>query len=86
MSKPSLDHLEKTLDLEAFPIINELDDEIVFTTRNISNLISVSEETVRRWCRSGKLKTVSPFGHFKIRGYDFKKFAFQWLINKEKHR
>ncbi|MBD3842781.1 MAG: helix-turn-helix domain-containing protein [Campylobacterales bacterium] len=79
---------QKSIDfnLKAYPIIHELDDEIVLTTKNISNLISVSEETVRRWCRSGKLKTVSPFGHYKIRGIDFKKFAFQWLVDKEKHR
>jgi predicted site-specific integrase-resolvase len=78
---------EETDPLNNFPIIQELDDEIILTTKNISRLIGVHEETVRRWCRKGYVKTVSPFGKYKIRGIDFKSFAIQWYMNKnKKHR
>lgn len=70
------DHLENK-----FPVINAIDDDIVLTPKNISNLIGVHEETVRRWCRSGRLKYISPFGRYKIRGKEFKIFALQWYIN-----
>jgi hypothetical protein len=69
--------------LKNFPVIAELDDDIILTTRNISNLISVHEETVRRWCRNGYVKTLSPFGQYKIRGIDFKTFVIQWYIDKK---
>lgn len=74
-------------ELKNFPIIAPIDDEIILTTKNISNLIGVHEETVRRWCRSGYVKTLSPFGAYKILGRDFKIFALQWYMNKNrKHR
>jgi hypothetical protein len=72
--------------LNRFPIISNIDDEIILTVKNISNIIQVHEETVRRWCRKGYVKTVSPFGKYKIRGVDFKTFVVQWYMNKAKHR
>lgn len=69
--------------LSKFPIINGIDDEAVLTPKNISNLIGVHEETVRRWCRNGNLKCLSPFGRYKIRGADFKVFALQWYVEKK---
>lgn len=70
--------------LEKFPVIDAIDDDMILTPKNISNLIGVHEETVRRWCRSGKLKYISPFGRYKILGKDFKSFALQWYTNKKK--
>lgn len=67
--------------LAKFPVINEIDDDAILTPQNISNLIGVHEETVRRWCRNGYLKYISPFGRYKIRGVDFKSFALQWYID-----
>jgi hypothetical protein len=86
MSKVHLEE-KKELELNNFPIIAAIDDEIILTTKNISKLIGVHEETVRRWCRSGYVKTISPFGAYKIQGKDFKNFALQWYMNKKrKHR
>lgn len=73
--------------LTKFPVINQIDDDAILTPQNISNLIGVHEETVRRWCRNGYVKCLSPFGRYKIRGADFKSFALQWYVaKKEKHR
>ncbi|MGE7602990.1 helix-turn-helix domain-containing protein [Peribacillus sp. NPDC097675] len=73
--------------LSKFPVIYLIDDDAILTPQNISNLIGVHEETVRRWCRNGYLKCLSPFGRYKIRGADFKSFALQWYVaKKEKHR
>ncbi|CAM4027179.1 helix-turn-helix domain-containing protein [Paenibacillus alkaliterrae] len=72
--------------LKNYPIIDELDDDIILTVKNISKLIKVHEETVRRWCRNGYVKTLSPFGAYKIRGIDFKNFVIQWYDIKDKHR
>ena len=70
-----------------FPLIAGIDDDIILTTKNISNLIGVHEETIRRWCRKGYLKPISPFGRYKIRGLEFKAFTLYWYMNKkEKHR
>jgi len=75
--------LEDRADIAIFPIINSIDDEAILSPKNIANLIRVHEETVRRWCRNGQLKCLSPFGRYKILGKDFKTFAMQWYINKK---
>jgi excisionase family DNA binding protein len=55
-----------------------VDDEIYLTPIEIAEVLEVSEETVRRWCRQGKLKVVSPTGRYKILGTDLKEFLYQW--------
>lgn len=65
-----------------FPLLKSIDDDLLLTPSNIANLIGVHEETVRRWCRKGYVKCISPFGRYKIQGADFKAFAFQWYCNK----
>ena len=65
-----------------FPLLKSIDDDLLLTPKNIANLIGIHEETVRRWCRKGYLKSISPFGRYKIQGADFKAFAFQWYCNK----
>ncbi|MBN6889620.1 DNA-directed RNA polymerase specialized sigma54-like protein [Cytobacillus horneckiae] len=73
-------------EIERFPVIHAIDDDAILSTINIARLIGVHEETVRRWCRNGYLKCLSPFGRYKIRGSDFKLFAKQWYSKKnEKH-
>lgn len=74
-------------ELEKFSVIHAIDNDIILSPSNIARLIGVHEETVRRWCRSGYLKCLSPFGRYKIRGVDFKDFARQWYSDKkQKHR
>lgn len=65
-----------------YSIIAALDDDILLTPTNISIIFGVHKETVRRWCRNGYLKSVSPFGRYKILGSDFKTFAYQWYRDK----
>lgn len=63
-------------------IFEFLDDDLYLTPKDISELIGVHPETVRRWCRSKKLRIIAPTGHFKILGKDLKDFLFRWYINK----
>lgn len=51
-------------------------DEQVLTPEEISSAIGVHKETVRRWCREGKVRSES-FGHYRIRGIELKKFLFE---------
>lgn len=81
MKKQKFGYLEDEF-ARKFPLLNSIDDDLLLTPNNIANLIGVHEETVRRWCRKGYLKSVSPFGRYKIQGADFKAFAFQWYSNK----
>lgn len=44
-----------------------------YTIKDISKLLNVSEEQVRRWCRSGQLKSLK---HSRKRGYVIEKCDF----------
>lgn len=44
-----------------------------YTTKSISKLLNVSEEQVRRWCRSGQLKSIK---HSRKKGYVIEKCEF----------
>lgn len=44
-----------------------------YTTKSISKLLNVSEEQVRRWCRSGQLKSIK---HSRKKGYVIEKCDF----------
>ncbi|MBY0098690.1 helix-turn-helix domain-containing protein [Mesobacillus maritimus] len=81
-------HQENDYDeLKRFSVIHAIDNDVILSPSNIARLIGVHEETVRRWCRSGHLKCLSPFGRYKIRGSDFKSFVMQWYsIKNQKHR
>ncbi|WP_066061372.1 helix-turn-helix domain-containing protein [Neobacillus soli] len=67
---------EKKLGLT--PQLNKLfkaiPDESVLTPEDIAELLNRSKETVRRWCRKGKLPSYSFGGKYTILGNDFKKF------------
>lgn len=58
------------------PYFYLIDDEGMYSPGEIAELISVSHETVRRWCRGGKITTYG-IGHYKIQGSDFKQFMFE---------
>ena len=51
-------------------------DDQVLTPEEISSAIGVHTETVRRWCRDGKIRSES-FGHYRIKGIELKKFLFE---------
>lgn len=44
-----------------------------YTIKDISKLLNVSEEQVRRWCRSGQLKSLE---HSRKKGYVIEKCDF----------
>lgn len=44
-----------------------------YATKSISKLLNVSEEQVRRWCRSGQLKSLK---HSRKKGYVVEKCDF----------
>jgi excisionase family DNA binding protein len=52
----------------------DIKNEKVFTPEMIANMLGFSTETVRNWCRCGKLKSYSWGGKYVIKGSDFKKF------------
>lgn len=55
-----------------------------YTTKSISKLLNVSEEQVRRWCRSGQLKSLK---HSRKEGYVIEKCdLFAFLDNNPKYR
>lgn len=49
-----------------------------YTIKDISNLINVSEEQVRRWRRSGQLKSLK---HSRKKGYVIEKCDFFAFLN-----
>jgi hypothetical protein len=59
-------------------IFEMIDDDMILTPGVISEMIDVHVESVRRWCRQGKLTVISPVGCYRITGYDFKEFIYCW--------
>lgn len=53
-----------------------IDDQQLLTPNEISGIVGVHEETVRRWIRSGKLPAKG-FAHYTIIGIELKRFLFQ---------
>lgn len=58
-------------------IFSMVDDDILFSVSDIAELIGVKDETVRNWCRKGKLRVVAPIGKYMIYGEDLKEFMFE---------
>lgn len=52
-----------------------IDDETVFTPKEVAEIVGTHEETIRRWCRQGKMKHVG-LKHYKIRGIEIKRAIF----------
>lgn len=59
-------------------IFDMVNDDLYLTSADIAEIMAVNEETVRRWCRTGKLRVLSPAGRYKVLGADLKEFAYQW--------
>lgn len=62
-------------------IFEILDDYNYYDVPEIAEIIGVSEETVRRWCRTSKLRVISPVGRYKVLGEDIKDFIYKWWRN-----
>ncbi|MDQ0191124.1 helix-turn-helix domain-containing protein [Alicyclobacillus cycloheptanicus] len=54
-------------------LFNNIIDDALYTVNDISELLKVSTETVRRWFRSGSLISSTPY-HFSATGADVKDF------------
>jgi excisionase family DNA binding protein len=52
----------------------DIPDDVVLHPENIAELLGVSIETVRRWCRESKLPNYSFGGKYIITGDDFKAY------------
>nr|WP_285866714.1 helix-turn-helix domain-containing protein [Mesobacillus maritimus] len=53
----------------------------MLTPNDVAELTGYSEETIRRWCRSWKLKTITGRPPYNIKGKDLKDFLFSWTRN-----
>jgi excisionase family DNA binding protein len=71
--------LEKELGFapKIHPVFNNITDEEPLSPEKISEMLGVSKETVRRWCRTGKLPNYNFGGKYIIIGSDFKHFIFK---------
>jgi len=54
--------------------IDFLPDEAILSPKDIAELLGRSKETIRRWCREGKLEAFGSGGYYMIKGWQFKKF------------
>lgn len=59
-------------------------DNQLFTVHQVAQLVQVSDETVRRWIRSGKLQVYAPTGRYKILCLELKIFLKRWYHEKTK--
>lgn len=64
--------------------LDYMDDETLLSVTRISKLLGVSQETVRRWIRAGKLKPHAPTAHYKIRCDELKFFLKRMYNDKTK--
>ncbi|MDR7237309.1 helix-turn-helix domain-containing protein [Neobacillus drentensis] len=53
-------------------MFEKIEDERVMSPEEISKMLNISKETVRRWCRTGKLPNLNCGGKYMIIGSDFK--------------
>jgi excisionase family DNA binding protein len=52
----------------------DVDDDCILDPITIAEILRVSEETARRWCRTGMLDAYAPGGHYIVTGAAFKRF------------
>jgi len=55
----------------------QLADESTLSPQDVAILVNLSNETVRRWCRSGKLPSYNRGGKYAICTNDFKEFMLR---------
>ncbi|NLP50236.1 helix-turn-helix domain-containing protein [Bacillus sp. RO1] len=51
-----------------------VDDDMILKPEEVSEMLGVHVETVRRWCRTGKLDNYNCGGNYIIMGSSFKEF------------
>jgi excisionase family DNA binding protein len=52
----------------------EVSDDVVLHVETIAEMVGMTQETVRSWCRSGKLPSYQFGKKYIITGEDFKEF------------
>lgn len=58
------------------PIYNQFGDDTILDSETISELLGVSQAAVRNWINKGRLPSINPGGHHRVRGRDLKEFLF----------
>lgn len=58
-------------------MFKKIEDKDPLSPEQIASLLGLSKETVRRWCRSGKLANYNFGGKYVVIGSDFKEFLRQ---------
>jgi len=56
------------------PMFANIHDDLVMTPEDVSHLTGMSVQSVRRWCRDGKVDCYNFGGKYMIVGKDFKAF------------
>jgi excisionase family DNA binding protein len=69
-------NIEKELGLvpEIHPVFKNVHDDEPLNPEKIAEMLGVSVETVRRWCRTGKLANYNFGGKYVVLGSDFKTY------------
>lgn len=52
----------------------DIDDEAILSPDEIAKILGMHPESIRRWCRIGKMDCYTFGGKYIILGSDFKKF------------
>lgn len=53
-----------------------IDDDAIYPPGELAELVGVSPETIRSYCRQNKIKTMG-ISHYKIPGIEAKRFLFK---------
>lgn len=62
------------------PSFQNIPDDMSLQLEEISSLVGMHIESVRRWCRSGKLKSYKFGMKYTVKGSDFKDFMKRSLV------
>lgn len=65
---------EMEMKLDIHDMFKKIDDKDPLNPEQIASMLGMSTETVRRWCRSGKLSNYNFGGKYVVIGSDFKEF------------
>jgi excisionase family DNA binding protein len=69
--------LEHEFEVDIHPIFADIEDDAVLQPEEIAKMLCMSPESVRRWCRQGKLASYNFGGKYIIVGDDFKRYMKQ---------
>lgn len=54
-----------------------MQDDVYLTVEEIAKQLRVSQDTVRRWIREGRLPAIDLIGQYRIKREDYEKFLAQ---------